>query len=85
MRVVKVISDKDNLCKYCSLDFATCPKANYIRFGSGKGNDNVIQCSEFMLKAQYHNFPIEGMPELGVIKCADNTIRYNVNEVNNEI
>jgi len=83
MRVVKVISDKDILCKYCGLDFATCPKANHIRFGSGKGNDNVIQCSEFRCRTYFNNFPIEGMPELGVIKCADNTIRYNVNEVKN--
>ena len=66
MRVTKVKSNKDLLCKYCQLDFATCPKASYIKFGEGTGNDNVIACSEFVCKSYFNNFPIEGMPELGV-------------------
>lgn len=48
MRVIGTISKKDNLCDYCKLEFATCPKADYIRFGDGAEDNNVIECSEFL-------------------------------------
>jgi hypothetical protein len=60
MRAIKTKSTKDHLCEYCQLDFATCPKANHIKFGDGIGNDNVIECSEFVCLAMQHTFPIEG-------------------------
>ena len=50
-RVIATESTKDNLCNYCQLDFPTCPKANHIKFGDGKGNDNVIECSEFVCRS----------------------------------
>ena len=71
MRVVGTISTKDNLCDYCILHISECPKANHIKFGEGTGNDNVIDCSEFLVKKWHHNFPIIGKPELGVIKRAE--------------
>ena len=60
MRIIKTKCTKDNLCKYCSNDFATCPKANHIVFGDGVGNDNVIECSEFSPISYFNNYPIEG-------------------------
>lgn len=66
MRVVGTEDSKDNLCKYCRLNIASCPEANHIKFGNGVGNDNVIECSEFVCKAYFNNFPIVGKPELGV-------------------
>jgi hypothetical protein len=71
MRVVGTESTKDNLCDYCQLHIATCPKANHLKFGDGIGNDNVIECSEFVVMSWHNNFPIIGKPELGVIKRAD--------------
>ena len=59
-RVIKTKNSKDVLCKYCQLDFANCPKANHIKFGDGVGNDNVIECSEFVCKSYFNNYPIEG-------------------------
>ena len=59
MRVIKTKSTKDDLCQYCQNDFATCPKANHIKFGNGFGNDNVIECSEFTPISFHNNYPIE--------------------------
>jgi len=70
MRVTGTIHSTDNLCDYCQLEFATCPKANHIQFGNGTGKDNVIECSEYVLKNWHHNFPIIGKPELGIIPAA---------------
>jgi hypothetical protein len=70
MRVTGTESTKDNLCNYCQLHIAECPKANHIKFGDGKGNDNVIECSEFLVKHLRNNYPIIGKPELGVIPRA---------------
>ena len=70
MRVVATKSSKDNLCNYCQLEFPSCPKANHIKFGDGVGNDNVIECSEFVVKQFHNNLPIIGKPELGIIKSA---------------
>ena len=66
MRVTGTRSSKDNLCIYCANEFATCPKATHIKFGDGKGDDNVIECSEFVCRKYFNNFPIVGRPELGV-------------------
>ena len=60
MRVIKTKDSKDVLCKYCQNDFASCPKANHIKFGDGVGNDNVIECSEFVCTSYFNSFPIEG-------------------------
>lgn len=70
MRVVATIDSKDVLCGYCQNNFADCPKANHIKFGNGIGNDNVIECSEFITKSwgNMSKFPIIGKPELGVIQ-----------------
>ena len=70
-RVVATESTKDILCKYCQNEFPTCHKAEHIRFGDGIGNDNVIECSEFICKSFNHNFPINGRPELGIFKRAE--------------
>ena len=59
MRIVKTKSSVDNLCNYCNLDFATCPKATHIEFGNGTGNDNVIECSEFLVERQVNGYPME--------------------------
>lgn len=66
MRVVATKNEKDNLCNYCGHEFATCPKASHIKFGSGVGNDNVVECSEYISLSWNNNYPIEGKPELGV-------------------
>lgn len=67
-RVVATKDSKDNLCKYCQHHFSTCPKAYHIKFGDGVGGDNVVECSEFISKSMWANFPIEGKPEYGVIR-----------------
>lgn len=71
MRVVGTKSTKDHLCDYCQLEIPTCPKATHIKFGDGLGNDNVIECSEFVTRRWHNNYPIKGMPELGVFKKWD--------------
>jgi hypothetical protein len=73
MRVVGTMNSKDNLCKYCQLEIPTCPKANHLVFGDGVGNDNIIECSEFKIKALTcaGYYPIIGKPEDGVIKSAE--------------
>jgi hypothetical protein len=68
MRVSGTVSTKDNLCDFCSLEFATCPKATHIKFGDGRGNDNVIECSEFCYDGNGGRDLIVGKPELGVFK-----------------
>jgi len=70
MRVIGTISNKDTLCNYCRHDFVTCPKAEYIEFGEGKGNDNVIGCSEYIPISIFNNYPIVGKPELGIFSKA---------------
>jgi len=64
MRVTGTKSSKDNLCDYCQLHIDTCPKANHIEFGNGVGNDNVIECSEFVVTSWHNNFPIEGTDKI---------------------
>ena len=38
------ILDKKHLCDGCNKSFATCDPL-VLKFGTGKGNDNVIECS----------------------------------------
>ena len=64
MRVIKTKNTQDNLCTYCSNNFATCPKANHITFGNGVGNDNVIECSEYVPLSWFNNYPIEGTDKI---------------------
>jgi hypothetical protein len=74
MRVVGTKSSKDNLCGYCQKEFCDCITRitpNHLKFGDGKGNDNVIECSEFAVKHYFNNYPIVGKPELGIIKKAE--------------
>ena len=80
MRVVATKSSKDNLCNYCQLSIPTCPKANHIKFGDGFGNDNIIECSEFVVKSIHGNYPIEGKPEYGVIKKAEDARQNTIEE-----
>ena len=68
MRVTGTVSTKDNLCDFCHLEFATCSKATHIKFGNGRGNDNVIECSEFGYNGKGGRELIVGKPELGVFK-----------------
>jgi hypothetical protein len=70
MRVVATRSTKDNLCDFCQLEFPTCPKATHIEFGDGVGNDNVIECSEFLFGDDCLD-RIVGRPELGVFKSGE--------------
>ena len=70
MRVVGTVNTKDNLCDWCQLEMPTCPKENHIKFGDGKGNDNIIECSEFLFIGGDKS-KIIGKPELGVIKRAE--------------
>lgn len=72
MRVVATVSNKDNLCKYCQMQFSNCPKAEYIKFGKGIGSDNVIACSEYACRKYFNSFPIVGKPELGVFQSRRN-------------
>ncbi len=69
MIVVATKSLTDNLCDYCKLHISTCPKANHLEFGNGKGNDNIIECSEFIHKGGGEDYIVE-RPELGIIKPA---------------
>ena len=57
-KIIKSKSNTDNLCKYCQNDFATC-KPVHIAFGIGIGNDNVIECSEYVQLSFHNNYPIE--------------------------
>ena len=50
MKTWKTKSSKDNLCKYCTNKIPTCLTDN-IKFGDGVGNDNIIECSEFIVKS----------------------------------
>lgn len=59
VRIKKATDTKVNMCDFCGYEFATCPKANHIKFGDGKGNDNVIECSEYIPKQFHNNYPIE--------------------------
>jgi hypothetical protein len=34
-----------NLCAFCQKEFATC--VSEPKFGTGKGNDNIYDCSEY--------------------------------------
>jgi len=72
MRVTKTDSTKDNLCNYCQNEIPTCPKANHIKFGNGKGNDNVIECSEFDARGKMNQYPIDYM-KLSVPRVDINT------------
>jgi|WetSurMetagenome_2_1015567.scaffolds.fasta_scaffold1480639_1 hypothetical protein len=85
MRVVATKSSKDNLCNYCQLSIPSCPKANHLKFGDGVGNDNVIECSEFLVKQFHNNFPIEGKPEYWVIKRAEDAPQKTAEAVVNSI
>ena len=42
------MNTKINLCDECALFFATCASKN-VKFGNGKGNDNVISCDSTQL------------------------------------
>ena len=48
MRVTISKKTTDNLCDNCLKEFATCKQA-HIKFGNGIGNDNVIECSEYII------------------------------------
>ena len=61
MKVTKTNSTKDNLCDYCQYEQPTCPKANHINFGDGKGNDNIIECSKFGAQGEMNQYPIDYM------------------------
>jgi hypothetical protein len=69
MRVVGTVDSTDHLCNYCQLTFDSCPKAAHIKFGDGKGNDNVIECSEFLQNG--YTSQIIGKPELGVFPSGE--------------
>lgn len=66
MRVFKSEDTKLNMCDFCLHSFNSCPKANHIKFGDGIGNDNVIECSEYITKRLHSAINIA--PEYGVIK-----------------
>jgi hypothetical protein len=53
---MKTVNSKQNLCSGCNLCIATCNSSD-IKFGNGKGNDNVIECSSF--KKRNYKTPIE--------------------------
>ena len=38
---------KDNMCSTCNNDFATCKNIG-VKFGEGKGKDNVIACLSYV-------------------------------------
>lgn len=49
-----------NLCDNCTKHFATCKSK--VRFGNGKGNDNVIECdihSELKIHQTYKRYTYE--------------------------
>jgi hypothetical protein len=50
---MKTKTKKGNLCETCEYNFADC-QAMGIKFGTGKGNDNVIECKTYKTK-QYEN------------------------------
>lgn len=68
MRVFKTTDSKLNMCGYCLHDIPTCPKATVIEFGNGKGNDNVVACSEYVGTSLTNNIPIELDKERGIVK-----------------
>lgn len=52
----KIKDTKINLCDNCKLEIPTCPKAEVIEFGDGKGNDNIISCSEYKPAGKSPNY-----------------------------
>ncbi len=50
MKTARTKDTKDNLCDYCKLSIPECPKPKHIKFGNGIGNDNVTECSEFIVE-----------------------------------
>jgi hypothetical protein len=75
MRVYKGTTTKINLCDFCLNDFPDCPKANFIEFGDGLGNDNINKCSEYIGTSLPNNHPVELAPEYGVISSADSKVK----------
>lgn len=67
MRVFATSSSKTNLCDFCRDHIATCPTAEHLKFGDGVGNDNVIECSEFLHNGKGYG-QIIGRPELGIFR-----------------
>ena len=63
MVTVKTRSTEDNLCRYCQNDFPTCPPDLKTKFGNGKGHDNVIQCSNFVVRRFHNTYPIEAIKD----------------------
>lgn len=64
MYASKAINSKINMCDKCSQNFAVC-KPELIKYGNGKGNDNVIVCSSFITMRLSGDHDIHISPELG--------------------
>jgi len=52
MIISKIKDSKKNLCNFCFFEQPTCKKADYLKFGDEKGNDNITECSEFVTDDQ---------------------------------
>lgn len=63
----KADNSKVNMCDFCQKSFAWCD-SELIEFGDGKGNDNVVVCSEYTARRFHNNYPITGAPEYGIFQ-----------------
>ena len=46
IKVFKTDNDQENMCDNCEFEIPNC-NMDDIKFGSGEGNDNIIQCSSY--------------------------------------
>jgi hypothetical protein len=66
MRVIRIMDSKENLCDSCAVlgGFPMC-KPDYVEFGNGIGNDNVIACSSCTSPYLDVCYPAELAPKEG--------------------
>jgi hypothetical protein len=60
MRIIRTSDSKEHLCNTCvkSKDFPQCLPDD-VEFGNGKGNDNIIACSQCVSPYSETIYPAE--------------------------
>ena len=47
MLVFRIKDRTKRICDHCTLIYPECPNMEYLDFGEGLRNDNIIACSEY--------------------------------------